>query len=415
VQVRTRLFYQMGVDRDATTAEVREDRNGGSGHAVGDNSRKNIDWSEEDHKIAGTFFLLDNTTTMNEIITSYSVTFRMTMSPLTLDLNLKLIRRAREFAESLAASALESLHEYEYIAGPIQVQGIESSMTRKFGTVDFCCMQVHLQPTDPFSTGFCKTTLSQATEGSKATSFCGVVATNITVQGPPSSFVPYILTDAIRPYMQRRDSIYNVVEVDYWDRGLRMATIGWRLHGKQSEIFSIDLFQNAVVGFLNDSQPTTNISSVLIFNQKRNLQEDTLTVKAVVFGQAALYTRDNYTSTLLSTFDEYPDLFLGRLTGEQQYSDTSEAAEVFAVDAPASFVVERANHPTMSPLPAMDLVTTINVKAQPNIFYIVCAMLVVVSLLSSATGFALYQRNQTRSLREKEAVDALPESAQYPV
>jgi hypothetical protein len=69
---------------------------------------------------------------MNESTASYSVTFRMTMSPPTLDLNLKLIRRAQEFADSLIAIALESLHEYEYIAGPIQVQGIESSLTRKF-------------------------------------------------------------------------------------------------------------------------------------------------------------------------------------------------------------------------------------------------------------------------------------------
>jgi hypothetical protein len=69
---------------------------------------------------------------MNELTTSYSVTFRMTMSPPTLDLNLKLIRRAQEFAESLVANAVELLHEYEYIAGPIQVQGIESSLTRKF-------------------------------------------------------------------------------------------------------------------------------------------------------------------------------------------------------------------------------------------------------------------------------------------
>jgi hypothetical protein len=74
---------------------------------------------------------------MNEITTSYSVTFRMTMSPPTLDLNLKLIRRAQVFAESLVATAVESLHEYEYIAGPIQVQGIESSLTRKFKNYGF--------------------------------------------------------------------------------------------------------------------------------------------------------------------------------------------------------------------------------------------------------------------------------------
>jgi hypothetical protein len=239
------------------------------------------------------------------------------------------------------------------------------------------------------------------------------MATNITVQGPPSSFVPYILTDAIRHYMQLRNSIYNVVQVDYWDRGLRMANVGWRLHGRQSEFTSTDHFQNAVVSFLNDSQPTTNISSVLIFDQKCNLQGDMLTVKAVVFGQAALYTRDNYTSTLLSSFDEYPDIFLDRLTGKQENSDTIDAAEVFAVEAPSPSV-ERTANPTMSPL-AMDLVTTINVKAQPPIFYIVCVMLIVVCLLSSATWFALYKRHQARTLRKKEAVDALPESTPSPV
>lgn len=70
---------------------------------------------------------------MNEITTSYSVTFRMTMSPPELDLNLKLIRHAQVFAESLVTTAIEALHQYEYIVGPIQVQGIESSLTRKFG------------------------------------------------------------------------------------------------------------------------------------------------------------------------------------------------------------------------------------------------------------------------------------------
>jgi hypothetical protein len=95
------------------------------------NSRNNAGWSRE-HRIAGAFILLDSTTTMNEIITSYSVTFRMIMSPPELDVTLKLIGRANAFAESLVATALKSLHEYEYVAGPIQVQGIESSLTRKF-------------------------------------------------------------------------------------------------------------------------------------------------------------------------------------------------------------------------------------------------------------------------------------------
>ncbi len=69
---------------------------------------------------------------MNEITTSYSVTFRMIMSPPELDVNLKLIRRAKAFAESLVATAVASLDKYEYIAGPIRVQSIESSLTRKF-------------------------------------------------------------------------------------------------------------------------------------------------------------------------------------------------------------------------------------------------------------------------------------------
>lgn len=90
-----------------------------------------------DHNIAGAFILLDSTTTMNEITTSHSVTFRMIMSPPELDVTLKLIRRAKVFAESLVATAVESLHEYEYIAGPIQVQGIESSLTRKFENYGF--------------------------------------------------------------------------------------------------------------------------------------------------------------------------------------------------------------------------------------------------------------------------------------
>jgi hypothetical protein len=218
--------------------------------------------------------------------------------------------------------------------------------------------------------------------------------------------------------MQRRNSISNYVEVDYWDRGLRMAKLGWRLHGKQSEITSlesIDHFQNAVVSFLNDndSQQTTRISSSLIFNQEVNLLEDTLTVEAVVFGQAALYTRENYTSTLLSAFDDYPDIFLGRLTGEQEYSGTRDAFEVFAVEAPVT------TNPTMSPV-AIDPVTMINtietsVKAQPNLSFIISVMLVVACLLSSATGFAVYKRNQKRNLEEKEAVDATPVSAPSPV
>jgi hypothetical protein len=226
--------------------------------------------------------------------------------------------------------------------------------------------------------------------------------------------------------MQRRNSMSNNVEVDYWDRGLRMANLGWRLHGKQSEITSlesIDRFQNAVVDFLNDidSQRTTTISSALIFNQELsgegggdgNLLGDTLTVKAVVFGQAALYTRENYTSTLLSAFDDYPDIFFGRLKGEQENSDTRDAFEVFAVEAPVT------TNPTMSPV-AMDPVTMINtiqtsVKAQPNFSFIICAMLIVACLLSSATAFAVYKRNQKRKLNEKEAVDATPVSAPSPV
>jgi hypothetical protein len=218
--------------------------------------------------------------------------------------------------------------------------------------------------------------------------------------------------------MQRRNSISNYVEVDYWDRGLRMAKLGWRLHGKQSEITSlesIDHFQNAVVSFLNDndSQQTTRISSSLIFNQEVNLLEDTLTVEAVVFGQAALYTRENYTSTLLSAFDDYPDIFLGHLKGEQEYSGTRDAFEVFAVEAPVT------TNPTMSPV-AIDPVTMINtietsVKAQPNLSFIISVMLVVACLLSSATGFAVYKRNQKRNLEEKEAVDATPVSAPSPV
>jgi hypothetical protein len=74
---------------------------------------------------------------MNEVTTSYSVTFRMTMSPPKLDLNLQLISHAQVLAESLVATAVESLHEYEYIAGPIQVQGIESSLNRKFASYAF--------------------------------------------------------------------------------------------------------------------------------------------------------------------------------------------------------------------------------------------------------------------------------------
>jgi hypothetical protein len=35
----------MGVDGDATTAEVREDRNGGNRHVVRDDSRDNAGWS----------------------------------------------------------------------------------------------------------------------------------------------------------------------------------------------------------------------------------------------------------------------------------------------------------------------------------------------------------------------------------
>jgi hypothetical protein len=69
---------------------------------------------------------------MNEITTSYSVTFRMIMSPPEIDVTLKLIRRATIFAESIVTTALKSLHEYEYVAGPIQVRGIESSLIRKF-------------------------------------------------------------------------------------------------------------------------------------------------------------------------------------------------------------------------------------------------------------------------------------------
>jgi hypothetical protein len=75
---------------------------------------------------------IDNTPTMTEITTSYNVTFRMTVSPPELDVNLNLIRHAEVFAESLVATAVESLPEYEYIAGPIQIQGIESSLARKF-------------------------------------------------------------------------------------------------------------------------------------------------------------------------------------------------------------------------------------------------------------------------------------------
>jgi hypothetical protein len=89
-------------------------------------------YCSRDHNIVDAFVLLDSTTTMNEITTSYSVTFRMITSPPELDVTLKLIRRAKVFAESLVATALKSLHEYEYIAGPIQVQGVESSLTRKF-------------------------------------------------------------------------------------------------------------------------------------------------------------------------------------------------------------------------------------------------------------------------------------------
>jgi hypothetical protein len=90
-----------------------------------------------DHKIACMFILFDNTKTMSEITTSYSVTFRMIMSPPALDVTLQLIRRAQVFAESLVATAVKSLHEYEYIAGPIQVQGIESSLTRKLDNYRF--------------------------------------------------------------------------------------------------------------------------------------------------------------------------------------------------------------------------------------------------------------------------------------
>lgn len=229
-----------------------------------------------------------------------------------------------------------------------------------------------------------------------------------------------------------------------------MANLGWRLHGNQSEITSVESinrFQSAVVDFLNDSQPTikilsasiynqtltgatsedeeslleddaqptTKISSAFIFNQKLigagegegNLIEDTstLTVKAVVFGQAALYARENYTSILLSAFDEYPDVFLSRLTGEQENSDTRDAFEVFAIEAPGT------TSPTMSPV-AMDPVLVINtietVKEQPNLSYILSAMLIVVCLLSSATGFAIYKRKQTRNLEEKETEDVPP-------
>jgi hypothetical protein len=84
---------------------------------------------------------------MNEITTSYSVTFRMIMSPPELDVTLKLIRRAKIFAESLVTTALKSLHEYEYVAGPIQVQGIESSLTRKLENYGYL---LHLHATDPF-------------------------------------------------------------------------------------------------------------------------------------------------------------------------------------------------------------------------------------------------------------------------
>jgi hypothetical protein len=259
--------------------------------------------------------------------------------------------------------------------------------------------------------------------------FCGILVTNITVQGPPTSIVPYILTDAIRHHMQRRYSVTNKVKVEYWDRGLRMANLGLRLHGKQSEITSlesIDRFQDTVVDFLNDSKLlTTDISSALIFDQKLigeagegdgDLLEDTLTVKAAVFGQAALYTRENYTATLLSAFDEYPDIFLGRLTGEQGNSDARDAFEVFAVAAPSG-----TTNPTMSPV-AMETVAMIDtntietsVKAQPNLSFIITTILIVACLLSSATGFAVYKRNQKRTLKEKEAVDAPPVSAPSPV
>jgi hypothetical protein len=229
--------------------------------------------------------------------------------------------------------------------------------------------------------------------------------------------------------MQRRYSITNKVKVEYWDRGLRMANLGFRLYDKQSEITSlesIDRFQNIVVDFLNDSNLfTTNISSALIFDQKLigaadevegNLLEDTLTVKAAVFGQAALYTRENYTATLLSAFDEYPDIFLGQRTGEQGNSDTRDVFEVFAVEAPSGTTSPTMNPVAMDPLTVIDTNTIeTSVKAQPNLSFIISAMLFVACLLSSATGFAVYKRNQKRNLKEKEAVDASPVSTPSPV
>jgi hypothetical protein len=249
------------------------------------------------------------------------------------------------------------------------------------------------------------------------------MATNITVQGPPSSYVPYIITDAVRRYMQQRNSIASVVEVDYWDRGLRMTNLEWRLHGQQSELASMERqehFQTAVVDFLNESHPTTNIASALIFDQELSgagggdgdLLENTLAVKAVVFGQAALYTRGNFAPSLLSAFDENPDKFLSRLAGERDNYGISDALEVFAAEAPAASVVGTTS-PTRSPVVMINALGP--EQAQPNTRFMAFAVLIVVYFLSLAVGFALYKRNQRRTLQVKKAVEPPPETALSPV
>jgi hypothetical protein len=86
--------------------------------------------------------LLLHKDSMNET-TSYSVTFRIIMAPPDLDVSLPLIGRAQAFAKSLVTSAVESLDEYEYIAGPIQVQEIKSSLTRKLYTTSIDYSRVY--------------------------------------------------------------------------------------------------------------------------------------------------------------------------------------------------------------------------------------------------------------------------------
>jgi hypothetical protein len=93
-------------------------------------------------------------------------------------------------------------------------------------------------------------------------------------------------------------------------------------------------------------------------------------------------------------------------------TDWATSCTVFAAEAPAASVVGTTS-PTRSPVVMINALGP--EQAQPNTRFMAFAVLIVVYFLSLAVGFALYKRNQRRTLQVKEAVEPPPETALSPV